>query len=70
MKFNSIDRYSTYLEDNQNVMKFLKIITTIHTKQEQMLSYLLKILKSLTRNKKYLLRLEKLKKMQNSDDVW
>lgn len=69
MKFNSIDRYSTYLEDNQNVMKFLKIITTIHTKQEQMLSYLLKILKSLTRNKKYLLRLEKLKKMQNSDDV-
>lgn len=69
MKFNSIDRYSTYLEDNQNVMKFLKIITTIHTKQEQILSYLLKILKSLTRNKKYLLRLEKLKKMQNSDDV-
>lgn len=69
MKFNSIDRYSTYLEDNQNVMKFLNIITTIHTKQEQILSYLLKILKSLTRNKKYLLRLEKLKKMQNSDDV-
>lgn len=30
VKFNSIDRYSTYLEDNQNVMKFLKIITTVH----------------------------------------